>query len=100
MNVINAEVYNNLALCSFYAQQYSTALPYFEKALQAAQEDSLIADIWFNISHIAMNVGDLDMSRECLKLAIASNSNHAEAWNNLGVMYFYNHLINLIIFEY
>ena len=53
MGVYNAEIYNNLGLCCFYAQQYDMALNCFTRALSLASDDNM-ADIWYNISHIAI----------------------------------------------
>ena len=53
MGVYNAEIYNNLGLCCFYAQQYDMALNCFTRALSLASDDNM-ADIWYNISHVAI----------------------------------------------
>ncbi|EEC08732.1 hypothetical protein IscW_ISCW006012 [Ixodes scapularis] len=57
LGVPTAELYNNLALCCFYAQQYDVALTCFERALSLAG-DQLLADIWYNLGHVAL-AGDL-----------------------------------------
>jgi hypothetical protein len=41
----NAELWNNLGLCCFYASQYDMTLRCFENALQVA-DDMAQADIW------------------------------------------------------
>lgn len=46
---MTAELWNNLGLCTFYSQQYDMALVCFERGLQIAKEDDIIADIWYNI---------------------------------------------------
>ena len=53
MGVFNAELYNNLGLCCFYAQQYDMVLTCFERAISLADDQSL-SDVWFNIGHIAL----------------------------------------------
>lgn len=53
MGVFNAELYNNLGVCCFYAQQYDMTLTCFERALALAK-DEVMADIWFNIGHVAL----------------------------------------------
>lgn len=53
MGVYNAELFNNLGLCCFYAQQYDMTLTCFERALSLADENT-VAEIWFNIGHVAM----------------------------------------------
>ena len=61
MGVYNAEMFNNLGLCCFYSQQYDMSLNCFERALTLAT-DEYMADIWYNISHIAIGVGDLRLA--------------------------------------
>ncbi|XP_035738125.1 tetratricopeptide repeat protein 8-like isoform X2 [Vespa mandarinia] len=85
MGVYNTELFNNLGLCCFYAQQYDHTISCFERALSLANDENK-ADIWYNISHIAISLGDLEMAEECLKLAIAVDNRHALAYNNLGVI--------------
>lgn len=85
MGVYNTEIFNNLGLCCFYAQQYDMALNCFERALSLAS-DEYLADIWYNISHIAIGVGDLRLAYQCLRIALVANNDHAEAYNNLGVL--------------
>ena len=53
MGVYNAELLNNLGLCCFYAQQYDHTISCFERALTLATDEN-IAEIWYNISHIAI----------------------------------------------
>ncbi|KAI9351372.1 hypothetical protein BDR26DRAFT_929831 [Obelidium mucronatum] len=78
---------NNIGLCGFYSQQYDS-IPYFERALELSPNDNESADIWYNISHVAIHVGDFDLACEALKLCVSFNSNHAEGWNNLAVLEF------------
>ncbi|XP_077255122.1 tetratricopeptide repeat protein 8 isoform X2 [Temnothorax americanus] len=85
MGVHNAELFNNLGLCCFYAQQYDHTISCFERALNLATDENA-ADVWYNISHIAITLGDLMMAEECLRLAVASDNRHALAYNNLGVI--------------
>ena len=53
MGVYNAELFNNLGLCCFYAQQYDMTLTCFERALSLADEVTL-SDVWYNIGHVAL----------------------------------------------
>ena len=53
MGVYNAELFNNLGLCCFYAQQYDMTLTCFERALSLA-DDQTLPDVWFNIGHVAL----------------------------------------------
>lgn len=58
MGVYNAELFNNLGLCCFYAQQYDMTLTCFERALSLAEEVTL-SEVWYNIGHVAL-VGRID----------------------------------------
>ena len=53
MGVYNAEIFNNLGLCCYYAQQFDMSLTCFQRALTLASSDTL-ADVWYNIGHIAV----------------------------------------------
>ena len=86
MGVHNVELYNNLGLCCFYAQQYDMTLTCMERALSLAEEDDVLADVWYNMGHIAINLGDTNLAYQCFRLALSSNHSHAEAFNNLGVL--------------
>ena len=53
MGVYNSELYNNLGLCCFYAQQYDMTLTCFERALALATDETL-GDVWYNVGHVAL----------------------------------------------
>ena len=53
MGVNNTELFNNLGLCCFYAQQYDMTLTCFERALSLATDENM-ADVWYNIGHVAL----------------------------------------------
>ena len=53
MGVYNAELYNNLGLCCFFAQQYDMTLNCFMRALTIANDEN-ISDVWYNLSHVAL----------------------------------------------
>jgi tetratricopeptide repeat protein 8 len=53
MGVYNTELFNNLGLCCFYAQQYDMTLTCFERALSLATDETM-ADVWYNIGHVAL----------------------------------------------
>ena len=53
MGVYNSELYNNLGLCCYYAQQYDMTLTCFERALALADDDTL-GDVWYNIGHVSL----------------------------------------------
>eukprot|EP00040_Diaphanoeca_grandis_P027781 m.158963 g.158963 ORF g.158963 m.158963 type:complete len:509 (-) comp31114_c0_seq2:72-1598(-) len=85
MGINSPPLFNNLGLSCFYAQQYDMSLSCFERALLNA-DDNTMADIWYNISHIAIGLGDMGLSYQCLKLAVTCDATHAEAYVNLGVL--------------
>lgn len=86
MGVYNCQLFNNLGLCCFYAQQYDMTLSSFERALSLAVNDEEVADVWYNLGHVAVGTGDINLAHQCFKLALANNNNHAEAYNNLAVL--------------
>ncbi len=45
-----------------------------------------IGDVWYNIGHIGLAIGDTSLAYQCFRLALTSDHNHAEAFNNLGVL--------------
>mmetsp|Transcript_29953 Transcript_29953/g.97554 ORF Transcript_29953/g.97554 Transcript_29953/m.97554 type:complete len:510 (+) Transcript_29953:54-1583(+) len=85
MGVSNTELWNNLGLCCFYASQYDMTLNCFERALALAGDDNM-ADVWYNIGQVAINIGDLGLAYQSFKIAISVDANHAESFNNLGVL--------------
>lgn len=85
MGVNNTELWNNLGLCCFYASQYDMTLQCFEKALEFAEDDNM-GDVWFNIGHVAIGIGDLNLAYQALKIAISIDPSHAEAYANIGVL--------------
>jgi tetratricopeptide repeat protein 8 len=85
MGVNSTELWTNLGLCTFYAQQYDIALPCFERALALAGDDNL-PGVWYNIGHVAMRLGDLTLARYALKVCVSLDSEFAEAYCNLGVI--------------
>ncbi|KAJ3109117.1 Tetratricopeptide repeat protein 8 [Phlyctochytrium bullatum] len=80
------EIWNNMGLCAFYSQQYDLAIPCFERAVALSSDDVILADVWYNIGHLACSIGDVELAYKCFRLCVASNNNHAEGWNNLGVL--------------
>ena len=67
MGVSNAELYNNLGLCCFYAQQYDMSLTCMERALAFADEEETKAEIWYNVGHIALAMGDTSLAYQCYR---------------------------------
>nr|XP_033809100.1 tetratricopeptide repeat protein 8 isoform X1 [Geotrypetes seraphini] len=86
MGVYNCQLFNNLGLCCFYAQQYDMTVSSFERALSLAENDEEVADVWYNLGHVAMGIGDVNLAYQCFKLTLANNNDHAEAYNNLAVL--------------
>lgn len=85
MGVQNTELWNNIGLCCFYASQYDMTLNCFERALALADDDNM-ADVWFNVGQVAIGIGDLGLAYQAFKIAVSVNPNHAESFNNLGVL--------------
>ncbi|KAJ3391645.1 Tetratricopeptide repeat protein 8 [Entophlyctis sp. JEL0112] len=85
----SAECWNNIGLCGFFAHKFDSALPCFERALQLSKNNSVTSEIWFNIGHVGINAGDLDLAHHAFKLSVSySPSENAAAWNNLGIVEF------------
>ena len=80
------ELFNNAGLCCFYSGHRELALSCFERAISLATSDLDSSDIWYNVSHVALGLGDATLGQRCLRLTLAYNPDHAEALNNLGVM--------------
>ena len=85
MGVYNAEIYNNLALCSFYAQQYDICMCCFQRALDLSSHETA-GDVWYNLGNVLLAMGELKLSYQSYKLALSSQPEHAEAYNNLAVL--------------
>ncbi|XP_074595169.1 tetratricopeptide repeat protein 8 [Brevipalpus obovatus] len=86
MGMRNAEIYNNLALCCYYSQQFDVSITCFEKALECADEDDIVADVWYNIGMLAIGTGDRQLAIQAFRLALVARNTHPEAYNNLGVL--------------
>lgn len=89
MGVCNAEIFNNLALCCFHAQQFDMVWTCFQRALTLA-DDHTCSDVWYNMGHVATAMADVRLACQCYHLAVktssAAGSVMAEAYNNLGVL--------------
>ena len=53
MGVYNTELFTNLGLCCFYAQQYDMTLTCFERAIAMGNDENL-GDVWYNMGHVAL----------------------------------------------
>ncbi len=85
MGVNNTEVWNNIGLCCFYSSQYDMALGCFDRALSLASDEEM-ADIWYNIGHIGISLGDLGLAYQAFKVAVSIDPSHGEALNNIAVL--------------
>ena len=85
MGVYNAEIWNNIGLSAFYSSQYDLCFTCMLNAL-ALSDKSNVADVWYNLGHIACGLGDTGMAYQAFKLAISLDRTHAESYNNLGVL--------------
>mmetsp|Transcript_35664 Transcript_35664/g.70948 ORF Transcript_35664/g.70948 Transcript_35664/m.70948 type:complete len:507 (-) Transcript_35664:159-1679(-) len=85
MGVNNTEVWNNIGLCCFYSAQYDMALGCFDRALALA-DDTAMADVWYNIGHVGISLGDLGLAYQAFKVAVSIDPNHGEALNNIAVL--------------
>lgn len=81
MGLCNAELFNNLGLCSFYAQQFDVVTACFENALRLALDDNA-ADVWYNISHVA--IVHIYFNIICLLIRIAFNIVHSSGFWRFG----------------
>ncbi|XP_050313674.1 tetratricopeptide repeat protein 8 [Anthonomus grandis grandis] len=86
MGAHSPELYNNLGLCCLYSQQLDLTLACFQRALDLATDPLIKADIWYNLSHVAIAAGDIALAIQCLSVCLSANSMHAEAFNNLAVL--------------
>uniref|UniRef100_A0A915K966 Tetratricopeptide repeat protein 8 n=1 Tax=Romanomermis culicivorax TaxID=13658 RepID=A0A915K966_ROMCU len=85
MGVYNAEIFTNLGLCCFYAQQFDLASVCLTKALDLADNTNQ-SDVWYNVGNVALASGDSEMAYQCFTLALSSDQQHAEACCNLAVL--------------
>jgi len=106
IGVNSCELWNNIGLSAFYSNQYDLSLNSFFRSFQLAQyytsttslsssstsktevqdENPMLADIWYNLSLLAIQLGDINLCIQMLKISISINRNHWESWNNLGVL--------------
>ncbi|CAF4373854.1 unnamed protein product, partial [Adineta steineri] len=55
-------------------------------ALQGATTDEERSEIWYNIGEMALYTTDIHFAIQCFRLALVYNNDHAEAYNNLGLV--------------
>jgi tetratricopeptide repeat protein 8 len=54
MGAHSAELYCNIGLCCLYGGQLDLVLPCFQRALRMATAADLKADVWYNLSFVAL----------------------------------------------
>ncbi len=62
MGVKGPELFSNMALSCFHAQQYDMSLTLFRRALHASPDDATAADIWYNQATVALSLGDISLA--------------------------------------
>ncbi|CAF0774885.1 unnamed protein product [Adineta steineri] len=86
MGISSSAIFTNIGLCCFHAQQYDMIVACFLKALASATTDEERAEIWYNIGEMALYTTDINLAIQCFRLALVHNNDHAEAYNNLGLV--------------
>ncbi|KAL0232927.1 hypothetical protein GEMRC1_011674 [Eukaryota sp. GEM-RC1] len=82
--VFSTELWSNLGISAFYSGQYDIALNCLLRSLNGNADDEILSEVWYNISHVAIAVGDMTVAFQSLKLALSFNPNHIEALTNLS----------------
>uniref|UniRef100_A0A1B0BFF9 Uncharacterized protein n=1 Tax=Glossina palpalis gambiensis TaxID=67801 RepID=A0A1B0BFF9_9MUSC len=85
LNPINVEALACIALNYFYDNNPEMALMYY-RALASAETADQKADIWYNLSFVAITTGDFHLAKRCLKLCLTSDAQNGAALNNLAVL--------------
>ena len=85
MGIKSSPLFNNIGLCCFYASQYDMALSCFDRALTLATDEEM-ADIWYNVGHVGVALGDLGLAHQAFKVSVSIDPAHPEALNNLAVL--------------
>lgn len=49
-------------------------------------DDEITAEVMYNVGVISVNIGDLALAFQAFKVALSLNEDHAEAYNNLGIL--------------
>lgn len=86
MGANTTEIYCNIGLSCLYGGQLDLVFSCFQRALLLATSAEQKADVWYNISFIGLNIGDLDFTRRCLRICISLDGAHGSAINNLGAV--------------
>ena len=40
----------------------------------------------YNVGHMGLAIGDASLAYQCFRLSLSADNNHAESFNNLGVL--------------
>ncbi|XP_063697648.1 tetratricopeptide repeat protein 8 [Culicoides brevitarsis] len=86
MGAHSAELYCNIALCCLYGGQLDLVLYCFHRSIRLATTNEQKADVWYNMSFVALTTGDINMARRCLRLCVSYDGSHGAALNNLAVL--------------
>uniref|UniRef100_A0A1I8M8M6 Uncharacterized protein n=1 Tax=Musca domestica TaxID=7370 RepID=A0A1I8M8M6_MUSDO len=86
LGVHSCELYCNIGLCCLYGGQIELVLPCFQRALLTAKTSEQKADIWYNLSFVAITTGDFNLAKRCLQLCLTSDARNGAALNNLSVL--------------
>ena len=86
LGIVNSAVMNNIAMTSLGSGDYASVGPAIVAALSLATDAEEKAQIWYNISHIALNAGDMNLAHQSLLISTALSTKCAEAFNNLGLL--------------
>jgi tetratricopeptide repeat protein 8 len=97
------ELWCNLGVCCFFAGQLDLTLACMDRAIsmataalaqaqsnrkgtEAALAAAAAGDVWYNMGHIAIGIGDLQLAQQAFRVAVSVDSQHAESHANLGVL--------------
>ncbi|KAK4876175.1 hypothetical protein RN001_012597 [Aquatica leii] len=95
MGVHSAELYNNLGLCCLYSQQLDLTMACLQRALDLAISNQIKAEVWYNLSHVAIAAGDVELAMQCLSICLVIDPTHAPAFNNIAILQYKSGRANL-----
>lgn len=85
LGVNNTELWNNIAVCLFTNSQLDLFYPCMQRAATMTDDPIILSDIWYNISQMAMMMGEKDAVYRALKISLSYDGTNAEALNNMGI---------------
>ena len=86
LGIANPAVLNNLAITALGAGDYGTVGPAIVAALTLATTPEERADVWYNMSHVAITAGDMNLAQQSLLISTSLSPSSGEAFNNLGLL--------------